>query len=160
MIKLSQAMRGQRGDAASWVIIVPLIFFIFFFGAVYLHLDRARAGVAMAAREGARAFGIALEDPALQARDIAAGRVKATLQKEGLMPPGADFLAAGAAPAAGERGVAAEFRDTGEWTTCTLTCYLPNPLPKLFRLLRSNDDLPHHFVFTVLGSAKHEASNT
>lgn len=152
-------LRDRKGDVVTWVIIVPLIFFIFFFGAVFLHLDRARAGVAMAAREGARTYGIALEDPVLPARDMAAGRVKATLQAEGLMPAGSDFLAAGAAPAAGERGVAAEFRDTGEWAYCTITYYLPNPFPKLFRLLKSDSALPYHFTFTVAGSAKHEFSD-
>lgn len=149
-------LKCQRGDVVSWVVIVPLIFFIFFFGAVFLHLDRVRAGVAMAAREGARAYGIALEDPFLPALDVAKERVKAVLQAEGLMPPGSEFLADGATPARGERGVAIEFSDTGEWTTCTITYYLPNPFPQLFKLVKSNHVLPYHFVFTVKGAAKHE----
>lgn len=152
-------LRQQRGDVVSWLIIVPLIFFIFFFGAVFLHLDRVRAGIAMAAREGARAYGIALEDPTLPAWDTAAERVKTTLQAEGLMPPGSEFLSDGAEPAKGESGVATEFSDTGEWATCTVTYYLPNPFPKLFRVVKSNYISPYHFVFTVTGAAKHEVED-
>ncbi|AFV11673.1 hypothetical protein Tph_c14640 [Thermacetogenium phaeum DSM 12270] len=153
-------LRCQRGDVVSWVVIVPLVFFIFFFGAVFLHLDRVRAGVAMAARDGARAYGIALENPYLPARDIAEEKVRDTLQAEGLMPPGSDFLADGATPARGERGVAVEFSDTGEWATCTITYYLPNPFTRLFRLIKSDNAFPDHFVFTVKGAAKHEVENT
>lgn len=151
---------NQRGDVVSWVVIVPLIFFIFFFGAVFLHLDRVRAGVAMAAREGARTYGIALGNPAFPAWDIAAERVKTILQTEGLMPEGSDFLANGAVPAKGERGVAVQFSDTGEWATCTITYYLPNPFPRLFRLIKSDRAFPDHFVFTVKGAAKHEIEDT
>lgn len=152
---------NQRGDVVSWAVIVPLIFFIFFFGAVFLHLDRVRAGVAMAAREGARTYGIALGNPAFPAWDIAAERVKTILQTEGLMPEGSDFLANGAVPAKGERGVAVQFSNTGEWATCTITYYLPNPFPQLFRVVKdSKYVLPHHFMFTVKGAAKHEIQDT
>lgn len=154
---MNNFLKSQRGEVVSWTVIVPLIFFIFLFGVVYLYHDRVRAGVAMAAREGAREYGIALEDPALPAWDMARGKVMEVLETEGLIPPESDYLEEAAVPTKGERGVNAEFEndeDTG-WVSCTVTYYLPDPLPNLFRLIRG-DASPAHYVFTVKGSAKHE----
>lgn len=76
------------------------------------------------------------------------------------MSEGQEFLTPGTAPPKGERGVSVSFEDTGEWATCTVTYYLPNPFPTLFKVIHSKDQMPYHFVFTVKGSAKHEAEDT
>lgn len=161
--------QGCRGETIPWLLVLPLIFFVFLFGAVYFYLDAARAGVAMAAREGAREYGVRLgrfdADYAL-----AMGRGKAwdVLVKEGLLKNGSGFLPPGQPPPKGEKGASVRFSDSGEWVSCEITYYLPCPLPGLPRLLglapsqswgswyRGKDG---HFVFKVGASAKKEYQN-
>ncbi|WP_027718093.1 hypothetical protein [Desulfovirgula thermocuniculi] len=158
--------RGYRGEVVPWLLMLPLLFFLFFFAAVYLHLDAVRAGVALAAREGAREYGVQLGqlDPST-ALSAARGRVRLTLVREGLLAPQDSLLPPGQAPPQGRRGASAEFWDSGEWVGCAVTYYLPCPLPGLPRLLpelaRPDPDGPWwrskgHFVFRVAASAKKE----
>lgn len=155
-----------RGETIPWLLVLPLIFFVFLFGAVYFYLDAARAGVAMAAREGAREYGVRLGrfDPDY-ALTMARGRAWNVLVKEGLLKNDSNFLPPGQPPPKGEKGASVRFSDSGEWVSCEITYYLPCPLPGLPRLLpasarpegeswyRGEDK---HFVFKVGASAKKE----
>lgn len=151
---MKKFIKSQDGDVVSWVVIVPLIFFIFFFGVFYLYFDCVRAGVAMAAREGAREYGIALEDPSLPAYDMAKEKVLSILVTEGLIPEGTEVLPPTDTPAERTRGVKIVFTKKTDWVDCEVTYYLPNPFPGVFGLVGLTS--PDHFTFSVKGAAKHE----
>lgn len=157
-------IRSERGSSViGWVLVLPVLFFFAAFGFVYFYLDQVRACVAMAAREGAREYGIQLGQGIPYAEGVARGRALDVLIQEKMLPPDADFLPGSAKPARGERGANISFSDDGTWARCTITYYVPNPLPRAPRLLwKKNvsgkekwwpDD---HFVFKVTGAAKHE----
>lgn len=159
-------LSDRRGEVVPWLIIVPLVFFIFFFGAVYLQFDQVRAGVAMAAREGARECGVQLgrtNDPGLSFI-LGKERARRVLESEGLLPPGGELLSPGQVPPEGRRGASVELRDDGWWVRCTVTYYWPSPLPGLPRILYGvarPEEGPWwrtsgHFVFQVAGAAKRE----
>jgi len=157
---------NARGEVVPWLITALIIFFIFFFGAVYLQLDQVRACAAMAAREGARECGIRLgqtDDFAL-ASMLGRARARQVLEDVGLLPPGAELLPPGQPPPEKQRGASVEFRESGEWVVCTVTYYWPCPLPGLPRLLGKSHNpgagpwwrSSGHFVFQVKGAAKRE----
>jgi hypothetical protein len=156
---------GDRGEVVPWLLVLPLIFFVFFFGASYLYLDAARSGAAMAARAGAREYGVLLGqfDPTA-ASAWATIKVKKVLADEGLLGSSDSLLPPDQPPPNGKRGASVELADYGEWVNCAVTYYLPCPLPGLPKLLpgiarpsngpwwRSSG----HFVFKVAAAAKKE----
>ena len=156
-------IRSERGSSIiGWVIIVPTLFFFAAFGFVYFYSNQARACVAMAAREGAREYGIQLGQVGATTAEIKAKNraLKVMVQEKMFSQDKAKFSST--PPPAGERGASATFSDSGTWAKCTITYYLPNPLPTAPRLLWKKDDgdeggwWPVHFKVVVTGAAKHE----
>lgn len=153
-------IRSERGSSViGWVLILPILFFFVAFGFVHFYLNQVRSCVAMAAREGAREYGIQLGQGELNARSIAQNKALNILIQQGMLPSGAGFLPGETLPKKGERGANIIFFNDGIWVRCTITYYLPNPLPIAPRLLWEDSKdwwADKHFVFKVTGSAKIE----
>jgi hypothetical protein len=159
MRRLFRFFREQHGDdAITWIFSMVIVIFLFFFGALYLQQDREKSGVMFAASAGARAYGIALEDSTQNAADTADTAVLNALVAEGLLPQGSSLLSQGSVPAHGAKGAAVSLSDDGSMSYCTVTYYLPQPLPHINRLLHLPD--PNFFSFSVSGASKHEYSSS
>ncbi|SHJ16163.1 TadE/TadG family type IV pilus assembly protein [Desulfofundulus thermosubterraneus] len=168
---LARFLRSERGSSViGWVLVLPVLFFFAAFGFVYFYTNQIRACAAMAAREGAREYGIQLgQVDQADAKSMAEGRALDVMIQERLLPPDAGF--SNQIPPPGKRGAGISFSDDGTWARCTITYYLPNPLPAAPRLLKlfwkdqtsdegeTSDEggwWPTHFKITVTGAAKHE----
>jgi hypothetical protein len=155
---------SERGSSViGWVLILPVLFFFAAFGFVYFYLDQVRSCVAMAAREGAREYGIQLGQGVPNAESMARSKALKILIQEKMLPPGASFLPSGVKPPKGKKGASITLSNDGTWARCTITYYLPNFLPKAPRLFWKKETSgeegwwpSEHFVFKVTGSAKHE----
>ncbi len=146
-------------EIVSWIFSMTIVIFLFFFGALYLQQDRLKSGVMFAASAGARAYGIALDDPAQNAAGKAGTVVLNELMAEELLPQGSNLLAPGSAPAQGTRGAQVSLSDDGSMAFCTVTYYLPQLLPGLSRLLGGRYTNPDFSSFSVTGASKHEYSS-
>lgn len=162
---LARFLSSERGSSViGWVLVLPALFFFAAFGFVYFYTDQVRACAAMAAREGARAYGIQLGqvDSPAAAEVIAGGRVLDMMIQEKLLPSDAEFLPPNQSPPPGRKGAGVSFFSDGTWAKCTVTYYLPNPLLKAPRLLwkkeasGEGDWWPAHFKIKVTGAVKQE----
>lgn len=159
---LVRFLRSERGSSViGWVLVLPVLFFFAAFGFVYFYTNQIRACAAMAAREGAREYGIQLgQVDQVDAESMAEGRALDVMIQERLLPPDAGF--SNQLPPPGKRGAGISFSDDGTWARCTITYYLPNPLPAAPRIIWYNQTFgkggwwPTHFKITVTSAAKHE----
>ncbi|RDV82343.1 TadE/TadG family type IV pilus assembly protein [Ammonifex thiophilus] len=155
-------LRGECGftQAASFALLLPLFLVLFCLGVLWLHLATVKSSLDMAAREGARVYGIRLGQGDEQcARWEAEAAARRVLEGTKLLPPGFSW----GKPPAGQRGAEVNFSDDRTWARCTVRLYLPNPLavrvPKVLSFGRESSApswWPEHFTLTATGAAKHE----
>lgn len=147
---------NERGSATvlGWMVVLPLLLFFLLVASTWLNLDRQKGGAAMAAMSSARTYGIQLGKDPSTADNRAEIRARQILQEYTIISPGGDFITS--PPAQGQRGAAINLSNDGKLARVVITCYVPNPFPRVTRLIHDNTAAPNHFVFQAKGVSKYE----
>ena len=156
-------LRSERGggEIVSFAPAVAILFFVTFSGLVLLYLATVMSATHMAAREGARVYGITHDT------DESLFKVWSLLYETKMIPSDKSIEGCVEEKERGHyvvtdsscRVAEITFADDGTWATCRIKYNFlkPNPFRKLPRLVLSNDEWrPNGFEFYAKGAAKHE----
>ncbi|MFU0783825.1 MAG: hypothetical protein ACFWT2_12185 [Thermoanaerobacterium thermosaccharolyticum] len=164
VISIFNLLRNKKGEILTGTLTFPIIVFIVVLGFMYIYREEVRYGVAMAAREAAREYGVQLGqlegktvDADSLAQSLATQKAKNVLCSENLFKSSDDFNDTQTS----KHSALISFTNDGQWTTCTIEYLLPNMFFSSSKLISNDNSLwSKVFIIKVTGSAKYEAPDT